>query len=174
MAIVFGPTHQNLHLIHKILRLHKGLIASWTRPMAKNSVAPWTKAIAKRTEAQDVVRPLLHHGQGEQPKGPRSKMRLKFSCKLDLGPFGCNPSLDCNQNSVLGQTLFVLAVTFVQIMTEIWLQFGKGSQLKGPGSNLQLNFDHYLDRGRNKINKIQHVTFFLLQSEQGSQPVTKF
>jgi hypothetical protein len=50
MVIFLGPKHKNIHPIHEILRLDKGLIASWTRAMARNSVAPLTKAIAKRTE----------------------------------------------------------------------------------------------------------------------------
>lgn len=50
MVICFGQKHKNIHSIDEILRLHKGLIPSWTRAMARNSVAPLTKAIAKRTE----------------------------------------------------------------------------------------------------------------------------
>jgi hypothetical protein len=92
-------------------------------------------------EIWSQVRPYLFELQ------PLFRLWLKFSRKLDLVYFGCDPYLACNQNSIARWTLFVLGVTLVQITTEIRSQIKPCLFLLWPMFILQPKFDYKLDLG---------------------------
>lgn len=88
----------------------------------QNLVIKYTQVILYATLIQIMIEIWLQAIPYLFQLQPLSKLRLRFSCKLDLVCFGCDPYLACNQNSIARWTLSVLVVTPIQIAINIWLQ----------------------------------------------------